>query len=134
MARAGLRAFGLVFSLMASSWASAAGDATPAALRLIEPGQWELRERPVRQGPGRRLCVAHAWQLMQIEHPQPACGRFVVRDDPGAVAVTYDCGRTGNGRTDLRVESPRLVQIRSQGVSRGLPFDLALEGRRIGAC
>ncbi len=133
MARAGLRALAIMGLLTVSGWASAAGDATPAALKLLEPGQWELRARPARTEAW-RMCVANAWQLMQVEHQGTGCKRFVVRDQPNTVAATYDCAGAGSGRTDLRVENPRLVQIRSQGISRGAPFDLALEGRRIGTC
>jgi hypothetical protein len=48
--------------------------------------------------------------------------------------VTYDCAQAGQGRTALRVETARLVQIDSQGVSGGTPFAMTLEARRVGAC
>lgn len=134
MTRTGARLLGAAFLMTGSAWASAAGNAPPpAALRKLEAGQWELRERAA-DGATRRMCVADIWQLMQVQHPQNGCSRFVVSDEPDAVAVTYDCARAGNGRTDLRVETNRLVQIRSQGIARGAPFALSLEGRRIGAC
>ena len=133
MARAGLRALGAMVLIMGSAWASAAGSPPPTALRKLETGQWELRLRG-EDAPPRRLCVADMWQLMQVQHPQAGCSRFVVSDEPDAVAVSYDCATAGNGRTDLRVENPRLIQIRSQGIARGAPFELSLEGRRIGAC
>ena len=40
----------------------------------------------------------------------------------------------GYGRTNLRREISRLVQIESQGIVDGLPFQFAAEARRVGAC
>lgn len=62
------------------------------------------------------------------------CRSFVVSDSESAATVTYDCAGTGGGRTDIRVETPRLIQLRAQGVSAGAPFVHDMEGRRIGAC
>lgn len=134
MMRMSARVIGATFLIGLSAWASAAGNApAPAALRKLEAGQWELRARGEASAT-RRMCVADLWQLTQVEHPQKGCSRFVVSDEPNALAVAYDCGKAGNGRTDLRVETNRLVQIRSQGIAKGAPFAMALEGRRIGAC
>ena len=55
-------------------------------------------------------------------------------DAADAASITYDCAAAGNGRTDLRVETARLIQISSQGVADGAPFVFVAEGRRIGAC
>lgn len=133
MARTGLRALGAMILMTGSAWASAAGNPPPAALRKLEAGQWELRSRAPEDAT-RRVCIADLWQLMQLRHPQGGCSRFVVSDESDEVAMTYDCAGAGNGRTDLRVENPRLIQIRSQGIAGGAPFELSLEGRRIGAC
>lgn len=118
---------------IAGGLAQAAGESRPTALRRLEMGQWELRPRPA-NAPVRRLCINDAWQLMQIEPAQASCRRFVVADAPDEVAATFNCAQAGSARTDLRVENARLVQIRSQGVARGAPFELSLEGRRVGAC
>jgi hypothetical protein len=48
--------------------------------------------------------------------------------------VSYQCIGAGKGRTDIRVETPRLVQIDAQGIADGAPFALSLEGRRTGDC
>lgn len=112
---------------------SAGGGVT--ALRGLEPGQWELRERgeDSRSEP-RRICVGDPVQLLQPKHSRAVCRRFVIDDSARHAVVTYECDGSGSGRTDLRVETPRLVQIDSQGVSSGAPFAVTIEGRRTGAC
>ena len=50
------------------------------------------------------------------------------------MTVNYTCPGIGRGRTTIRVETPRLVQIDSQGLDRGAPFALRAEARRIGPC
>jgi hypothetical protein len=103
------------------------------ALDMLEDGQWELRSREAGEPPI-RLCLGDARLLLQPRHGSRSCDRFVVSNEPAHVTITYTCASAGHGRTDLRVETPRLVQIDSQGVAAGLPFAMALEGRRIGAC
>jgi hypothetical protein len=119
--------------MTAASWAGAADAPKLAALQTLEPGEWELRGR----GKGaetRKLCVSDVRQLLQIRHARPSCRSFVVSDEAQAASITYDCAAAGNGRTDLRVETARLIQISSQGVADGAPFVFVAEGRRIGAC
>ena len=121
---------------MASSVAQAAGAPAanvPSALQALERGEWELRGR----GEGaevRKLCVTDLRQLLQVRHGKAQCRSFVISDAPHALSIAYDCAAAGNGRTDLRIETSRLVQIRSQGVAEGAPFAFAAEGRRVGAC
>ncbi|MBU0557441.1 MAG: hypothetical protein KKD64_04540 [Alphaproteobacteria bacterium] len=122
----------------AALWAvlSGASSAQPpqrGGLASLEPGEWELLERG-RSPSSRRLCISEGSQLLQPQHPHRQCERYVIRQSPREVAASYDCGEGGRGRTDVRIETSRLVQISSQGVSEGLPFSLAMEGRRIGAC
>jgi hypothetical protein len=106
-----------------------------AALGQIEPGQWQLRERKGTQTVGtRRLCVADAASLLQIRHSGANCSRYVIENTPKSATVHYTCPGAGHGRTSIRVENPRLVQIASQGIADNAPFDVALEGRRLGDC
>jgi len=111
---------------------AAQGDGVDALDRL-ERGEWELRERGA-GGAVRRLCIGDPLQLLQPRHPGQMCRRFVLEDAADRVSVTYDCAHAGQGRTALRVETARLVQIDSQGVSGGAPFAMMIEGRRVGAC
>ncbi len=134
-----------VFWAGLSVWAGAAcavspGGSAPSsgrltALRQLEKGQWELRERGARPVAGpQRICVGDPAQLLQVKHRDGGCSRFVVADTAQRTVVTYQCDGRGNGRTDLRVETPRLVQIDSQGVIDGAPFAVSIEGRRTGEC
>lgn len=104
-----------------------------AALQSLQPGEWELRARGEEQHP-RRICARDVRRLLQTEHARHACRMFVISDSNNAASVTYDCAAAGSGRTDIRVETPRLAQIRSQGVANGAPFASAMEARRVGDC
>jgi len=113
-----------------------AGPAAPQEpspmLGRLESGQWELRA----QG-GRRLlaiCLGNPILLAQPRHGAAACSRDVVAADENSITVNYSCPGVGRGRTTIRFETPRLVQIDSQGLDRGAPFALRAEARRTGAC
>jgi hypothetical protein len=114
----------------------AASIALSGPLKGLEPGEWELRERGAEadRGERRRLCLADLRQLIQIRHARNSCKRLTVDETPDRLSVSYNCGGAGGGRTDLRIETSRLVQIRSQGVAQGAPFSFEMEGRRLGAC
>ncbi len=105
------------------------------AISRIEPGQWELRDRAAdRTAQPTRLCVSDPAQLLKVRHQRQSCRDFVVDDAQDRAVVTYDCNGAGSGRTAIRVETPRLVQIDSQGIAGGAPFAMLLEGRRTGEC
>lgn len=106
---------------------------TLSALDKLELGEWHLRIREPGSKP-RKLCVADARQLLQVQHPSASCRRFVITDAAQNVVVSYDCGAAGNGRTDLRVETSKLAQIQSQGVADAAPFSFTMEARWAGAC
>jgi hypothetical protein len=120
-------------AVLVGGYALASSPATPTALAGLEPGQWDLRSRDPGE-PLQRICVRDVQALLQLRHPGQNCSRFIVEDTPDRTSVTYTCPGTGHGRTVVRVETPRLVQIDSQGVADGYPFALDLEGRRTGAC
>jgi hypothetical protein len=127
--------------LAALLMAAAAGLAAPASgqrpalamLDQLESGRWELRSRDAR-GPGEQICLRDGRRLIQLRHPAALCDRLIVSDDPGEVVVQYTCRGRGYGRTHIRRETGRLVQIETQGIVDGLPFDFAAEGRRVGEC
>ncbi|MEQ1688831.1 MAG: DUF3617 family protein [Sphingopyxis sp.] len=108
---------------------------TPSLVMLdqLEQGQWQLVDRDG-MVPARIICLGDARQLIQLRHERQQCTRFVVEDSPSSVTVSYSCAGTGNGRTTIRRETNRLVQIETQGVARGSPFSMAFEGRRTGVC
>ncbi|HYJ53087.1 MAG TPA: hypothetical protein VEW04_07930 [Allosphingosinicella sp.] len=104
----------------------------PGPLAQVERGQWQL------QGAGGgaigSVCLGDPLLLAQPQHgPQP-CTREVISSDAHEVTVNYVCPGMGRGRTVLRVETPRLVQIDSQGLHNGAPFALRAQARKTGPC
>lgn len=118
-----------------------AGIAAPAShaqaptlqmLDKMQPGMWELRIRDEKTP--RRMCLANGRPLIQIRHPGAACQRFVIEDGANTVTVQYTCPGAGYGRTTVRLETPQLAQVESQGIDAGTPFDFSAEVRRVGPC
>ena len=101
-------------------------------LARLEAGQWELRTA----GNGRiaAICLGNPIQLTQPYHRSANCTRDVIAADSASMTVSYACPGIGRGRTELRFETPRLIQIESQGIDRGTPFSLRAQARRIGPC
>ncbi len=106
---------------------------TIAALQVIQPGQWALRSRSD-PAQSRTLCLGDPALLFQLRHGGASCSRFVVANDPRGATVQYRCPGAGNGRTTIKVETPRLIQIDSQGIANNEPFMVVYEGRRVGEC
>lgn len=104
-----------------------------AMLDTLDRGDWEMRFRNDEVG-ARRICLENGRELLQLRHPGEKCHRVVVDESATEVIVQYTCPGRGYGRTRIRRESSRLVQIDSQGIARGLPFAFAAEARRVGAC
>ena len=104
-----------------------------AALSTLQPGQWTLHGLDA-SSHSKSLCIADLRAFLQIEHGKAQCGRFVISDTPGNAVVHYTCPGQGHGQTRLRVETPRLIQIDSQGVHDNQPFAVSYEARRVGEC
>lgn len=103
-----------------------------AMLDTLEKGAWELR---FRDGTApRSICVRSGRELIQLRHSEPGCNRFVVEDGANEVTVQYTCRGNGYGRTNIRKEGSNLVQIDSQGIADGRPFQFSAEARRTGSC
>lgn len=103
-----------------------------AMLDALSKGSWEFRVRHG-QAPA-TICVRSGRELIQIRHRQTGCSQFVVDDQPNVVTVQYTCRGDGYGRTTIRREDSRLVQIRSQGMQGGMPFTFEGEARQTGPC
>ncbi|MFD1612416.1 DUF3617 domain-containing protein [Sphingomonas tabacisoli] len=112
---------------------AAAANTPILAFRSIEPGEWQLRALDNSE-PVKKLCINDAYDLIQLRHPGAACSRFVLNNEAQTATVHYTCAGTGYGRTTLKVETSTLVRIDSQGLAGRSPFQVALEGRRVGAC
>lgn len=102
-------------------------------LDQIEPGRWEIR---LRDGTRRTypICIDNGRKLIQLRHEALNCDRLVIDDRADQVTVQYTCRGRGYGRTSIRRETGRLVQIQTQGIAEGLPFEFAAEARRTGEC
>lgn len=120
-----------VATLGAGSALVAQGDAMQMLTKL-QRGQWMVTSRD--GGPTRTLCLGDPAQLAQLRHAGSSCSRFVVEDAADKVTVQYTCRGNGYGRTSIRKETNALVQIESQGIESGLPFQFKAEARRTGAC
>jgi len=110
----------------------AAAPAMPS-LGLLESGSWTLKPRDGTGAP-RTMCLGDRSVLLQIQHGEAHCQRFVLENDPTSVTVSYSCPGAGNGRTTVKVETPRLIRVDTQGIDHGSPFDVSMEGRRTGMC
>jgi hypothetical protein len=111
----------------------AAQGAGPAMLAKLQRGQWTVT--PDDGSPARRICLGSPQQLVQYRHgTRTACSRLVEEDQPGRVTVQYTCPGNGYGRTTIRRETDTLLQLESQGVAGGRPFQFRAEARRTGTC
>jgi hypothetical protein len=117
-------------ALLFGAWPAATQQ--PGPLAQVERGQWELRgSSGTAIG---AVCLGDPLLLAQPLHTPQPCASEIAFADGHVVTVNYVCPGMGRGRTLLRVETPRLVQIDSQGLSNGTPFALRAQARRTGPC
>jgi hypothetical protein len=129
--RRGLFALGVLI-LTGAAAPPKPGASLPALARL-EPGLWQIREF----GGGTKplsICVADPAMLTQIQHRQTPCSRIVIASDRNGATVHYTCPTNGFGHTSVRIETPRLAKIDTQGMMDNIPFAFRAEARRIGPC
>lgn len=123
----------IIAAVVAGPMLAAAVARTPiVAFNRLQPGAWQLR--PLDGAPARRVCVASGDELIQLGHPGAACSRFVLNNEAGLATIHYTCTGHGYGRTSVKVETPQLIQLDSQGLIDRAPFQFAYEGRRVGEC
>jgi hypothetical protein len=103
-----------------------------AMLGTLTKGEWTIKQRGV--SADRKICVKSGTELIQLVHREGGCSQFVVEDGAARVTVQYTCPGNGYGRTSIRRETGALVQIESQGIHKGMPFELVAEARRTGPC
>ncbi len=103
-----------------------------AMLGTLAKGAWMIKYRD--GSPDRKICLRTGQELIQLRHRESGCNQFVVEDGATKVTVQYTCPGNGYGRTSIRRETPALVQLESQGIEGGLPFQLVAEARRTGPC
>ncbi len=101
----------------------------------FEPGQYQVREfGPTAHPHSVAMCISDPAQLLRREHPGIRCTQTVLAQDPMGLTVHYTCAAKGWGRSTLHFETPRLVQLETQGIANGLPFSYSAELRRTGDC
>jgi hypothetical protein len=127
--------FRCLLGASALAGATAVPAQAPSLVMLdgLEKGSWQLRERG-NDGVLQTVCVGDARRMIQIQHPRANCSRYIIEDTPKSVTVHYTCPGAGHGRTSIRSETNRLVQIDTQGIADGKPFSQAIEARRAGPC
>jgi hypothetical protein len=103
-----------------------------AMLGTLSKGEWTIKQRGVTAD--RKICVRSGTELIQLMHREGGCSQFVVEDGAGRVTVQYTCPGNGYGRTSIRRETGALVQLESQGIHDGMPFQMTAEARRSGPC
>ena len=103
-----------------------------AMLGMLSKGEWTVKQRGV--ATDRKICVKSGAELIQLMHREPGCNQFVVEDGAARVTVQYTCPGNGYGRTSIRRETGSLVQLESQGIHDGTPFQFIAEARRTGTC
>lgn len=111
------------------------GSAQSSALAMLSglnKGEWTITFRDGTAS--RQICVRNGAELIQLQHTAQSCSRFVIEDNATEVTVQYTCRGNGYGRTTVRRETGDLVQIDTQGIVGGRPFDLSAEARRSGGC
>ena len=101
------------------------------ALAQLERGRWQLRDSA---GQPRLLCLGDPTVLIQLEHGGISCEQEIVTSDKSGATVQYTCPGRGFGHTSIRIETPRLARIDTQGLADGRPFSYRAEARKIGTC
>ncbi len=101
------------------------------ALGQLERGKWQLRDAA---GEPRSICLGDPAALIQLEHGGIDCEPEILASDKGGATVQYSCPGRGFGHTSIRVETPRLARIDTQGLADGRPFSYRAEARKVGSC
>ncbi len=101
------------------------------ALSKLERGRWQLRDPA---GQSRSICLGDPAILIQLEQEGVSCDREIIASDKGGATVQYTCPGRGFGHTSIRIETPRLARIDTQGLVDGRPFSYRAEARKVGTC
>lgn len=113
-----------------------AGYAGPplALFSTLESGQWQFREHGKPGGSARLVCLGDPSRFIQIAHGEDNCTTYVISNSVQSLSVAYKCPGRGHGTTEIRKETSKLIQLRTQGIRDSAPFAIEMEGRRIGRC
>lgn len=112
--------------------ATAAQTPSLTLVESVESGAWMLRKSVTDTAPA---CFNDFAQLLQPRHSRAmGCDRFVITNTANELTVNYTCAGVGHGRTTLRRETNRVVQVDSQGIDGRSPFAIQGEARRVASC
>jgi hypothetical protein len=117
-------------ALLVAAWPAATQQ--PSPLAQVERGRWDLRTTGGTATAA--ICLGNPILLAQPQNAPHPCSSEILSTEGHVITVSFVCPGMGRGRALLRVETPRLVQIDSQGVSNGAPFALRAQARRTGPC
>jgi hypothetical protein len=101
------------------------------ALAQLERGKWQLSDAA---GEPRSICLGDPAALIQLEHGGISCEQEILASGKGGATVQYSCPGRGFGHTSIRIETPRLARIDTQGLVDGRPFSYRAEARKVGSC
>ncbi|MDT9599849.1 hypothetical protein [Sphingosinicella rhizophila] len=104
------------------------------ALSRLEKGRWQLSDPADAKAQFDSVCLGDPMRLIKLEHSDVNCSEEVVASGPNSASIHYICPGRGFGRTNIRVETSRLVKIDTQGRANNRPFAYRVEGRRVGSC
>jgi hypothetical protein len=105
-------------------------------LNSLDRGMWQLRGigGTPSKAAASKICLGETARLIQIQHGEATCSRFIVRNSANTLTVSYSCKGLGQGLTTIRKESSKLIQIDSQGIKDNAPFSFSVEARHAGSC
>ena len=104
------------------------------AMNGVEPGLWSIHALEKGEADVAPYCVADPTRLLQFRHPSANCTRLVITDTPRIATIQYSCPGAGWGRTSVRVVSPTMLRLDTQGIADNAPFALSAVARRLGDC
>ena len=104
------------------------------ALAKLQSGLWQIRVLSGGAPKPAPVCIGDPAVLAQLRHRNTPCSRLVVSQDGERATIHYTCPAGGYGQTLLRVETPRLVQVDTQGIADNVPFAFRAEARYAGSC
>jgi hypothetical protein len=119
----------LLAALVAAAFPAAADD---DPLAKLEAGKWTVRSSDGSNA--RELCLGDPAQLVRLEHPGMACTSESMAGDVRGATIQYSCPGHGYGHTILRIETPRVATIETQGLVDGRPFAYRATARKTGPC
>ena len=102
------------------------------ALSKLERGRWQLREPD--GAAALDLPAAIRPPSSSSSMTGSAASQEVLASEAGGATVQYTCPGRGFGHTSIRVETPRLARIDTQGLVDGRPFSYRVEARKVGTC